>query len=108
MLSIIIPTHQRTDLLRACLHAATRHAPAHSEIVVVDDASPAAAASALAAAFAVRAVRLERQRGFAVAANAGIRASRGDVVEMLNDDTEVQPGWAEAALAWFDDPAVGA
>ncbi len=107
MLSIIIPTHHRTDLLQACLRAATRHAPAHTEIIVVDDASPGAAASAIAASFAVRAVRLERQRGFAIAANTGIRASSGDIVEMLNDDTEVQPGWADAVLPWFADPAVG-
>jgi GT2 family glycosyltransferase len=107
MLSIIIPTHRRTDLLRACLHAVTRHAPPHAEIIVVDDASAGAAASALAASFAVRAIRLERQRGFAVAANTGIRASSGDIVEMLNDDTEVQPGWADAVLPWFADPAVG-
>ncbi len=107
MLSIIIPTHHRTDLLQACLQAATRHAPPHTEIIVVDDASPSAAASALAASFALRAIRLERQRGFAVAANVGIRASSGDIVEMLNDDTEVQPGWADAILPWFTDPAVG-
>ena len=62
-------------------------------------------AAALAAG--VRVVRLERQRGFAVAANAGIRASRGDIVEMLNDDTEVQAGWADAAPPWFADPGVG-
>jgi GT2 family glycosyltransferase len=54
-----------------------------------------------------QAVRLNRQRGFAVAANAGIRATHGDIVEMLNDDTEVQAGWADAALRWFDDPTVG-
>ena len=109
MLSIVIPTHQRTDLLRPCLQAATTHAPAGSEIIVVDDASPNAAASTLAASFPnVRAVRLPRQSGFARAANAGIRASRGDIVEMLNDDTEVQPGWAVAALRWFGDPAIGA
>ena len=107
MLSIIIPTHHRTDLLQACLRAVTRHAPAHTEIIVVDDASPGAAASALAASFAVRAIRLERQGGFAAAANAGIRASVGDIVEMLNDDTEVQAGWADAVLPRFTDPAVG-
>ncbi|MBI3821216.1 MAG: glycosyltransferase, partial [Planctomycetes bacterium] len=108
MLSIVIPTHNRTDLLRACLQAVKRHAPAGTEIIVVDDASPDAAASDVAHAAGARVVRLRRQRGFAIAANAGIRASRGDIVEMLNDDTEVQAGWADAALRWFDDPAVGA
>lgn len=109
MLSIVIPTHQRTDLLRACLRAVSRHAPAECEIIVVDDASPGGSASKLAASFpGVCTLRLEKQSGFAVAANTGIRASRGDFVEMLNDDTEVQAGWADAALPWFDDPAVGA
>jgi GT2 family glycosyltransferase len=109
MLSIVIPTYCRTDLLRACLQAVIRHAPAGTEIVVVDDGSPDAAASATANDFVgVRVVRHDRRRGFAAAANAGIRASRGDVVELLNDDTEVQVGWADAALSWFDDANVGA
>jgi GT2 family glycosyltransferase len=109
MLSIVIPSHQRSDLLRACLDAVTRLAPAGTEIVVVDDASPGGAGSAVAATFAgVRSIRLARQHGFAAAANMGIDASRGDIVEMLNDDTEVQPGWAEPALRWFEAPDVGA
>jgi GT2 family glycosyltransferase len=109
MLSIVIPTHQRFDLLQACLRGVVRHAPAGSEIVVVDDASPGAVASRVAESFTgVRVVRLERRRGFAVAANTGINASQGEMIEMLNDDTEVQPGWADTALCWFENPDIGA
>jgi GT2 family glycosyltransferase len=109
MLSIVIPTHRRLDLLRACLLAVVRHAPAGCEIIVVDDGSPGEEASRLAGQFVdVRVVRRVRQGGFARAANAGIRASRGDIVELLNDDTEVQPGWADAALRPFVEPSIAA
>jgi GT2 family glycosyltransferase len=108
-LSIIIPSHNRPDLLRSCLTAVRRHAPADTEVVVVDDASPGAAVSATASGFpGVRVLRLPRRRGFCAAANAGIRAAQGDIVELLNDDTEVQAGWAMTALARFQDPTVAA
>jgi GT2 family glycosyltransferase len=109
MLSIVIPSHQRVELLRDCLAAVTRHAPAGTEILVVDDGSAGSRVSRLAESFAgVRALRLGRRRGFCIAANAGIRTCRGDFVELLNDDTEVQAGWANAALAWFAHAAVAA
>jgi GT2 family glycosyltransferase len=101
-LSVVVPSHNRPDLLRACLSAVLRHAPAGTEVLVVDDGSPGAAASAVAATFpGVRCLRAPRRRGFCAAANAGLAAARGAVVELLNDDTEVEPGWAEAALAHF-------
>src|SRR5262249_43231781 len=56
----------------------------------------------------VRVVRRAGQGGFCAAANAGVRAARHPVVQLLNDDTEVGPGWAEAALAHFADPSVAA
>src|SRR5207244_4535325 len=80
-----------------------------TEIVVVDDGSPEHLASRVAQQFpGVRVVRQTRRSGFAAAANAGIRASRGDIIELLNDDTEVQSGWAEPALRRFADPMIGA
>jgi GT2 family glycosyltransferase len=109
MLSIVIPSHNRADLLRLCLASVRRHAPADTEIVVVDDASPDHAVSRTAHDFAeVRVVRLSRRRGFCAAANAGIRAARNPIVELLNDDTEVSAGWAEAALDHFVNPQVAA
>ena len=108
-LSVVIPSHNRPDLLRACLVSVTRYAPADTEILVVDDGSPGGSVSAVAVEFAhTRCLRSPRRRGFCAAANAGIAAARTPVVELLNDDTEVEPGWAEAALARFTDPAVAA
>jgi GT2 family glycosyltransferase len=86
-----------------------RHCPAGTEILVVDDGSPCGEASRTAARFPdVGSVRLEPRRGFCGAVNAGIAASRGQIVELLNDDAEVTAGWAEAALAWFNDARVAA
>jgi GT2 family glycosyltransferase len=108
-LSIVIPSHNRPDLLRACLLSVTRHAPAGTDVLVIDDGSPGGAVGAAASAFpGVRCLRLSRRRGFCAAANAGIRAARAPIVELLNDDTEVEPGWADAALTHFAEPRVAA
>jgi GT2 family glycosyltransferase len=107
--SIIIPSYNRSDLLRACLRTVTQYAPPGTEVLVVDDASPGGAASLVAHSFAgVRALRLAHRRGFCAAVNAGIQAAHGDIVELLNDDTEVTAGWAEAGLACFQDATVAA
>jgi GT2 family glycosyltransferase len=107
LLSIVIPSHKRADLLRLCLASLERHAPPHTEVIVVDDGSPGAIVSAAAAEFAgVRVVRRAKAGGFCVAANAGIAAASAPVVELLNDDAEVTAGWATSALRWFAHPQV--
>jgi GT2 family glycosyltransferase len=104
-LSIVIPTWNRADLLRACLRSVVRHAPAGTEIIVVADGPYDTNVDEFPG---VRLIRLPRRGGFCAAANAGIAAAHGDVVELLNDDTEVTAGWAETALACFADPWVAA
>jgi GT2 family glycosyltransferase len=77
-------------------------------VLVVDDGSRAGLISRVAESHGVQAIRLNGSRGFCVAANVGLRAAGGDIVEMLNDDTVVEAGWAAAALACFADPRVAA
>jgi GT2 family glycosyltransferase len=108
-LTIVIPSHQRADLLRRCLASVCRYAPANTEILVVDDASPNHIVTHTAQEFeGVRSLRLAHRRGFCAAVNAGIHAARHPIVESLNDDTEVTAGWAESALAHFADPRIAA
>jgi GT2 family glycosyltransferase len=106
---VVIPTHNRPDLLRSCLNSLARHAPVDTEIIVVDDGSCQGRCSAASGEFpGVKILRGRRRRGFCAAANAGIRAARGAVIELLNDDTEVTAEWTESALACFNDPKVAA
>jgi len=109
LLSIVIPSHRRADLLRQCLQALRRHSPARTEIIVVDDGSTAGLIRRTAMEFVgVRVVRLPTPQGFCAAANAGIQAASAPVVELLNDDAVVEAGWAEAALVHLERPEVGA
>ena len=108
-LSIIIPSHSRPDLLHLCLTSVVRFAPPSTEVIVVDDGSRSACVSRAAEAFpAVKVVRRQKAGGFCVAANAGIAAACAPIIELLNDDTEVTAGWADAALAWFADERIAA
>ncbi len=110
--SIVIPTFNGRELLARCLASIERHRPDPSrwpiEVVVSDDGSTDGTAEWLAEAFpGIRLVRLPRNGGFCAAANAGLDAARGIFIQLLNNDTEVTPGWLEAGLAPFVDGRVG-
>jgi len=106
-LSIVIPTYNGLSVLRCCLASVRRYLPPNSEVIVVDDASSDGTAECLRRQYPwVRLIRFEENRGFCAAVNAGIRAARAPIVETLNNDTIVTPGWAEPALRLFRDPTV--
>ena len=108
-LSIVIPSYRRTDLLRICLASVLREMPAHTQVIVVDDGSPDEIVTRVATEFpSVEVVRHARSKGFCAAANSGIRAATGTIVELLNDDTEVCAGWAEFALQAFENAQIAA
>jgi GT2 family glycosyltransferase len=108
--SVVIPSFDGRHLLATCLDSIDRHRPPDRpiEVIVADDASTDGTARWLADVHPdVRVVRLARNSGFCAAANAGIAAAGGSVIQLLNNDTEVQAGWIEAGLAPFADARVG-
>lgn len=108
-LSIVIPSYNRPDLETQCLQSIHAGAAHVTQIVVVDDCSPGGIASRVAGLFpGVTALSNESRSGFAASANRGIAASHGQIIQLLNDDTQVEPDWTSAALAHFADPTVGA
>lgn len=108
--SVIIPNWNGLRLLRPCLRSLAGQTLADHEVIVVDNASTDGSAEALAAEFpAVRVLRQERNLGFAGGCNAGIRAARGEVVVLLNNDIEAEPDWLAELLAALDrHPRAGA
>lgn len=111
--SVVIPTWNGARFLDPCLEALDRQtlgglASGAYETIVVDNGSTDATGDVLARYAAVRVVRFPRNRGFAAAANAGIAASRTDVIVLLNNDTEAEPGWLAALVGAIEaDPRIG-
>ena len=57
----------------------------------------------------VRVVGWPENRGVAAAFNEGVRQCRGDLLALLNNDMELDPGWLAATVAALDaDPQAGA
>jgi GT2 family glycosyltransferase len=107
---VVIPSYNGRALLETCLASIQRHRPLDVaiEVIIADDASTDETASWLSQTHPdVQLVRRATNGGFCAAANAGIAAARGRFVQLLNNDTEVMPGWIEAGLAPFADPGVG-
>lgn len=109
-LSVVIPTHDTRGLTLRCVETLEAEGTAGLEIVVVDDASADGTAEALATAHPqVRVVRNDPAAGFTRSANRGLAEARGDLLLLLNSDTEVAPGsFAPLRAAFARDPRLGA
>jgi len=106
-LAIVIVSYNAKSHLLACLHALRAAPPAVShEIVVVDNASQDGSGDAARGVAGVRVIALERNAGFAAANNAGIRATDGELILLLNSDTLVPAGAIDALVTRAHDPAV--
>jgi len=92
-LSIVIVNFNGTGHLENCLRSLEENPPAGpSETIVVDNASTDGSAAALAAFAFARLLQLPANVGFSAGNNAGIRATTGELVLLLNSDTVVPPG----------------
>jgi hypothetical protein len=99
--SVIIPTHDRPQLLVRAVESA-RTAGADVEVIVVDDASTDETAAVCRELKGIKYVRLERNQGVAGARNVGILVSTGKYVAFLDDDDLRLPGSLDSQAAALD------
>ncbi len=100
--SVVIPSYNGAHLLPACLDALRAQTYRDFETIVVDDHSADATPAVVAAYPEVCLIRLPANRRFAGAANAGLRAARGALLALLNNDAAPDPGWLAALVAALD------
>jgi GT2 family glycosyltransferase len=105
--SVVVPTYGRPDALSRCLESLNHQRRPADEVVVVcrqGDTKSSRVARKLAPA---REVTVD-QPGYAPALAAGLRAARGEILAIGDDDAVFPPDWLERLLSHLGDPRVGA
>jgi GT2 family glycosyltransferase len=99
-LSIIIVTFNSRAEIDACLRSLTDGIRVDREIVVIDNASTDGTPAHIRERWpGIRLVQLGANLGFARATNIGIQQSFGELVLLLNPDTDVPPGAIDRLVA---------
>lgn len=108
--SIIIPTHNGVDLLRACVESILeRSTYRHYEIVVLDNRSDDGETLSYLAKAPLRVLRYPQPFNYARQINLAAASCNADALVFLNNDTVViTPEWLEALLEHAMRPEVGA
>lgn len=92
LVSVIVLTLNGADVIRPCLDSLLQSDYPDLEVVVVNNGSTDATPGIVAGEYPqVRLVNLPRNLGFAGGMNEGIRAGRGEIFILLNDDTVIPP-----------------
>jgi glycosyltransferase involved in cell wall biosynthesis len=112
-LDVLIPTHDRARLLDRCVRSVLHaNAPAglHVHVTVICNACTDDSRDVVRRLQITHPGRItlleERRRGKSKALNAGIAATGGDLVGMIDDDEEVSPQWLEVIARAFADSRI--
>ena len=109
LISVIIPNWNGARFLPTCLDSLRRQSYPRFEVIVVDNASTDASVELMERDYSeVRLVRLPTNRGLTGGVNAGIQVARGEIIALLNNDTEADADWlSELVRALEADPEAG-
>jgi len=109
-LSVVIVSWNGMRQLPECLAALLPQLPLDAEVILVDNGSADGTPTWARARHAqLRVIALPENLGFAGGVNVGLRAARGELLLLLNDDAFVEPGFVAALLdVMTRQPDVGA
>jgi len=103
--SVVVCTHDRTDLLPRCLDSLLRSPYPHLDVIVVDNAPSDDATRQLVLLRYPDRVRYVREPvpGLARARNRGLAQARGELCAFADDDLILDQDWVPALVAGFHD-----
>ncbi len=102
LFSVVIPHWNGKQFLQPCLDALRNQTYKAIEVIIVDNNSEDGSQQFIKDNYPeVKLIELPENRGFTGACNAGMEASKGQIVSLLNNDTEVDLRWVASVVDAF-------
>ncbi len=110
LVSILIPTKDRPDLIGRCLASIFGETTyPRFEVIVIDNQTTDPEAERIIASYPVTVVSYDEPFNFSMMNNFGARSAKGEYLIFLNNDTEiVTKDWIEHLLYYVEQPDVAA
>ena len=103
-MSIVVPTFNRFEQLKRCVHKIRQNVARPCELIVIDGGSTDGTRPWLAEQSDIRVILEPEREGAVRAFNKGFRAATGRYVMWLNDDAFPLPGAVDAAVTMIERP----
>ena len=105
LVSVVIPTHERAQLLKRAIQSVLAQSYSRLDIIVVDDASRDNTREVVEQFrdSRIRYIRHQTNKGGSAARNTGVRAVTGEYVAFLDDDDEWLPQKTERQLKTLEE-----
>ena len=102
VMTVVIPNWNGKRFLATCLDSLRRQTYTDMTVIIVDNASSDGSQAFIRDNYPeVRLIELDENRGFTGACNIGIDMAEGEIIALLNNDTEADERWAEALMDVF-------
>ena len=96
LISIVIPNWNGEEYIKACLESLIHQTYKNTEIIVVDNNSIDDSIKIICDNFPeIRLIELDKNTGFSVAVNTGIKAAEGEYIALINNDTVADKYWLD-------------
>jgi len=103
LVSVVLPTRDRHDLLPRAIDSVQQQSYRNWELLIVDDGSIDGTAEFLAGLAGERLRRFRHHgAGVCAARNVALAQTRGDLIAYLDDDNMMHPGWLKAVVWGFE------
>ncbi len=109
LVSVISVNYNQSGVTLDLLRSLQNNSYKNIEVIIVDNASPDDDPDIIKKEFPeVTLIKSDKNLGFAGGNNLGVRASKGDYLMFINNDTEVPNGFLEPLVELFEsDPQIG-
>ncbi len=111
LVSVLIPAFNEAKVIKSSIERILTSAYANIEVIIIDDGSTDGTSDVVREAFAGHArvtLITTPNGGKARAVNLGLARAEGDVVVVLDADTQFEATTISRLVRWFSDPKIGA